>query len=441
MAAPLAAGSKLPELPPDAAITKFLHALKRPQRLLVAVSGGSDSLGLLLALKSALESTTFSHTHTLVAATVDHGLRPAAAEEARQVAALCQSLGIPHHIMRWEGEKPQAGLAAAARLARYSLLAEAAERLGADAIVTGHTLDDQIETVAMRARRSSGEALGLAGMSAATLYAGRIWILRPLLETRRQAIRNALTALTQTWVDDPSNDDLRSERVRTRHALPDLDPAAISEAGRRRYALSRQAADWLAAHAAAAPGPVITISPVDDPESDQEVRDHALGALVAIIGGKSHRPSTDSSRRLAAALASGSDFRMTLSGSLLLRRRNQLFLVRERRGFLPLSLPPLGRGIWDGRYTIVNGQGKALTINSGPSSSIAPDLPGAIRLALSKSSPQPVDEDRFSVPFDGRIRLEPRLSLFAEFLPSFDQPLADVIARLIGAERSPASPI
>ena len=104
MAAPLAAGSTLPELSPNAAVTQFLHALNRPQRLLVAVSGGSDSLGLLFALNSALKSAAYPHPHTLVATTVDHGLRPAAMEEAQQVAALCQSLGIRHAIMRWKAE-------------------------------------------------------------------------------------------------------------------------------------------------------------------------------------------------------------------------------------------------------------------------------------------------------------------------------------------------
>lgn len=441
MAAPLAAASTLPELSPDAAIHEFLHALNRPQRLLVAVSGGSDSLGLLLGLKSALETSSFPHRHSLVAATVDHGLRPAAAEEARQVAALCADLGVPHLVMRWAGEKPQTGLSAAARHARYTLLAEAAKSLGATAIVTGHTLDDQIETVAMRGTRSSEEALGLSGMAKATLYAGHIWILRPFLHTRRQGIRDSMTDMGHSWIDDPSNEDPHYERVRTRRALPFVDPAWIDGSAGRRQTVSSQAADWLTAHAAASPGPVIVISCAGADGTTQEIRDHGLATLIAILGGKQHRPSSDSLARLTKALALGADFRLTLSGTLVLRRRNELFFVRERRGFLPLFLEPGGHGIWDGRYAFVNEGSTGVTITAGPAAAHSPQLPGPIRNALAGNFPQVVDMHNIPVRDDGRVRRASRLSLYGHFLPLFDQSLANAIAPLIGAEPSPPSPI
>jgi tRNA(Ile)-lysidine synthase len=140
------------------AINRFLHALRRPTRLLVAISGGSDSTGLLVALAEAIRTRHLPHT--LVSATIDHGLRSASADEARQVAALCQALDIPHRIMRWTDEKPATGLSEAARLARYRLLSEAAASMNADALVTGHTLDDQVETVAMRLSRSGERLIG-----------------------------------------------------------------------------------------------------------------------------------------------------------------------------------------------------------------------------------------------------------------------------------------
>lgn len=441
MAAPLAAASPLPELSPNVAIHQFLQDLKRPQRLLIAVSGGSDSLGLLLSLKSALDAHSFPHTHSLVAATVDHGLRPAAAEEAQQVSAICEALKIPHRVMRWTGEKPQTGLSAAARLARYGLLSDAAKSLGADAIVTGHTLDDQIETVAMRAKRSADDGLGMAGMAAATLHARKHWILRPFLKTRRKQIREMLQAMGQTWIDDPSNEDPRFERVRTRNTLPAIDKAAIEEAGRRRQALSHHAAAWLNAHATATQGPVISIALVDQGTGTQEIRDHALSTLLAIIGGKEHRPPARSFARLTQALALGSDFRLTLAGTLTLRRKDSLVLARERRGFLPLLVAPLESGIWDGRYAIVNDSDKALTITAGPAPAIGPELPGAIRAALTANAPQAIDCNGNSGNSLQHVRITPILSLFADFMPGFDQPLADVIADLIGAERSPLSPI
>ncbi|QEE44782.1 tRNA lysidine(34) synthetase TilS [Rhizobium sp. WL3] len=435
MAAPLAAGTRPPELSPEAAINHFLHTLRRPTRLLIAISGGSDSTGLLVTLVKVLRESRLPHT--LAAATIDHGLRPASAGEAREVSTLCQRLGIPHRILQWTGEKPETGLSAAARLARYRLLSDAAASMGADAIVTGHTLDDQIETVAMRADRSAGDALGLAGMAPATLYAGHIWILRPFLHTRRNAIRDHLRAQRIDWIDDPSNDDPRYERVRIRQSSPANDPGMIERAGQRRAMLSTAAAVWLAEYMETRPGPVAIVSLSDGGPIPNDVRDHALATLVAILGGKPHRPAAASLTRLSAALDQGFDFRLTLSGTLTLRRRSQLFLLRERRGLLPLSLAPYRTGIWDGRYAIVNKSAVEITVMPGPAREIGADLPGIAREALAGITPQVTAQYGFSVPERDLVTITPRLSLYADFLPLFDVPLADTIARLLGAEPAP----
>ncbi|SIQ27289.1 tRNA(Ile)-lysidine synthase [Rhizobium sp. RU33A] len=437
----LVAGSYLPELSPEAAIQEFLLSLNRPMRLLVAVSGGSDSLGLLLFLKRAIDGQTYPHRHILCAATIDHGLRPEAAKEAGEVAELCRELGISHRIERWTGEKPKSGLSAAARAARYRLLTHAAGILKADAIVTGHTLDDQIETVAMRADRSADAALGLSGMAPATLYAGRLWILRPFLRTRRPAIRSGLAADGRTWIDDPSNDDPRYERVRTRRAAPTRDAATIEVAARQRTSLSAQAADWLKRHATAGPGMSVSVSLDTSGHLEKGMRDHALGTLVAVLGGKPHRPGADSLARLSLKLDESSDFRLTLSGSLVLRRRDRLYLVRERRGLLPLSLLPGAVGIWDGRYTIVNSSDNAITVTGGPATAIDTTLPGSIRSALQGNAPQIIENNEVRYHQDTAVTTTPRLSLYADFMPCFDQPLADTIAALIGAKPSASCPI
>ena len=144
----------------------------------LAVSGGGDSLALLLLARAALPGR-------VKAATVDHGLRPDSAAEARRAGEFCAALGIPHTIRRWEGEKPVAGLQAAAREARYRLLAEAADDADCSLVMTGHTLDDQAETVAMRRERGAGR--GLSGIAPATLHDKRIWFVRPLIGQRRAA--------------------------------------------------------------------------------------------------------------------------------------------------------------------------------------------------------------------------------------------------------------
>ena len=109
--------------------------------VIVAVSGGSDSTALLTGARCWL-SRHFPHKN-IVAVTVDHGLRTEAAAEAVKVSELCGRLGIEHRTMRWQGEKPETGIAAAAREARYRLLAEAAEESRTDLVLTGHTADDQ----------------------------------------------------------------------------------------------------------------------------------------------------------------------------------------------------------------------------------------------------------------------------------------------------------
>lgn len=109
----------------------FLRSFITPRRILVAVSGGSDSMGLLVALHSAIAADE-RRGFSLAACTVDHALRPQSACEAEDVAAFCAALGIAHRICRWEGAKPSTGIQAAARNKRYELLAEAADALGAD---------------------------------------------------------------------------------------------------------------------------------------------------------------------------------------------------------------------------------------------------------------------------------------------------------------------
>ena len=228
---------------PEAAIGRFLTSLKTPARILVAISGGSDSCGLLLLLSEVLKATPNARI-SLFAATVDHALRNGSADEARDVAALCGSLGIPHNTVVWQGEKPKTGIMAAAREARYGLLAEAAEALGADLIVTGHTADDQRETLEMQGKRAEQLSTGIAD---AVLFDRRFWILRPLLFSSRADIRRFLSTRGVRWIDDPSNEDMKYERVQTRRQLS-LNTGAETDVGaaaQRRLAYSSSGAEWL----------------------------------------------------------------------------------------------------------------------------------------------------------------------------------------------------
>ena len=135
---------------------------KAAPAIVLAVSGGPDSIALMWL--AARWRRALARGPRLVAVTVDHGLRAASAREASDVKRLARSLGLPHHTVRWRGAKPKTGVPAAARAARYRLLAKAAQDHGATHILTAHTRDDQAETLLMRLLRGSGIA-GLAAMA------------------------------------------------------------------------------------------------------------------------------------------------------------------------------------------------------------------------------------------------------------------------------------
>jgi tRNA(Ile)-lysidine synthase len=178
-------------------------------RLGVAVSGGPDSLALLLLAHTALPGA-------VVAATVDHGLRPEATDEANYVAELCAERGISHTIL--VPTSPISGSTqAAARHARYTLLNEWADVQDIGRIATAHHVDDQAETLIMRLNRGAGVA-GLAGVRAMN---GRI--IRPLLGWRRQELANVVAEAGIRAIEDPSNQNLRYDRVRIRKALAGSD--------------------------------------------------------------------------------------------------------------------------------------------------------------------------------------------------------------------------
>jgi len=196
------------------------------ETLAVAVSGGPDSLALLLLACSAFPGR-------VRAATVDHGLRPESAREAERVAEICRLIPCPHDILRIHVPAGGEGVQSEARRARYAALANWMADLGLTAVLTGHHADDQAETLLMRLNRGSGVG-GLAGIRARTHLpgsSGAAALLRPLLGWRRDELAAIVSAAGLEPVDDPSNCDERYDRVRMRRRLaesPWLDPTALA---------------------------------------------------------------------------------------------------------------------------------------------------------------------------------------------------------------------
>lgn len=191
--------------------------------LLVAVSGGPDSVALLALLAEWVRESGRPALH---AATVDHGLRAASAAEAEGVAALCAQLQVPHRTLLWDGPKPATGVQERARKARYALLVDEAQRLGGAVLVTAHTQDDQAETLLMRMARGSGPS-GLAAMRG-RVSKGQAVLARPLLGIAKARLVATVQARGLAVVTDPSNGDLRFERVRWRALMPALAQEGLS---------------------------------------------------------------------------------------------------------------------------------------------------------------------------------------------------------------------
>jgi tRNA(Ile)-lysidine synthase len=211
----------------DALFAPFVRA----KTLLIAVSGGPDSIALLLM---AAEWAKRQRKTRIEAATVDHMLRPQSANEAKAVSAICAQLGVGHRVLQWKGAKPTTRLQERARDARYRLLVEHAKAIGADAIMTAHHADDQAETVLFRLLRGSG-LTGLRGMDLMTTRDG-MTIARPLIRLKKRDLIAFADARGAPFINDPSNIDPRFARTRVRALL-----ARLGEEGLDAEALERLA--------------------------------------------------------------------------------------------------------------------------------------------------------------------------------------------------------
>ncbi|WP_084704828.1 tRNA lysidine(34) synthetase TilS [Beijerinckia mobilis] len=219
-------------------LARLFQPFESMTSLLLAVSGGPDSVALmLLAARWRRDRESIGTPVPLLhVASVDHGLRPDSALEAENVGKWAERLGLPHHLLRWEGEKPKTRLQERAREARYALLTAHAERIGAEGIVTAHHADDQAETILFRLLRGSG-LRGLRGMEAFCLRNG-LPHFRPLLELTKADLLTVCVQAHHPFVRDPSNTDTRFARARLRGmerqmAEIGLDRMGLLRLGRR----------------------------------------------------------------------------------------------------------------------------------------------------------------------------------------------------------------
>lgn len=274
----------------------------RDDRLAVAVSGGSDSLGLLLLAAA----TRPGCVHAL---TVDHALRADSAAEAEAVARAAAAHDVPHVTLLWSGERGRGGggnLQAGAREARYALMADWCRTAGVRWLATAHHADDQAETVLMRLARGSGVA-GLSGIRERRSLRGGVELLRPLLAARKRDLAMIAAAAGLEPADDPSNHDSRYDRTRARTLLaatPWLDPARIAESASH-LVESEAALDWAADRAWA--GRATTGEDglaIDCAGLPRALRLRLLAHAIAVVGG-SAADGPETARLLATLDAGG----------------------------------------------------------------------------------------------------------------------------------------
>jgi tRNA(Ile)-lysidine synthase len=386
-----------PWTPSPADIADLFAPLCALRRIVLAVSGGSDSIALL-NLAALWRTHLDTAAPAIDVATVDHGLRPGSAAEAMAVAAAARSLGLPHHVLSWSGEKPTRAIQARARDARYRLLAALAEELaaaeparggGGIAIVTAHTADDQAETVLMRLARGSGPD-GLRGMRRMRPLApqSRVLLARPLLTVTRADLRSWLSARAIAWIEDPSNEDPRFERVRLRAAADTLSSLGLTASmltltARRQQravaaldaatdALMQSALDLNAGAFARLDGAIFAAAP-------EEIRVRLLQRVLAMFGGAAPRAELAQIERLLAEIAAAGAVRSTLGGCQVRACARHIRVFREAgRAALPeVTLEPGHEITWDGRFRIVSRAGRG-----GPALSVralAPELFARLR--------------------------------------------------------------
>lgn len=373
-------------------------------RLAVGVSGGGDSMALVLLADRWVRARGGS----LLALTVDHGLRPESAAEAERVGGWMAARGIEHRILRWDGEKPRSGLQAAARAARHALLRQACTGAGIDRLALAHHRDDQAETVLLRLSRGSGVD-GLAAMAAARTE-GPLRLIRPLLAFPHERLLATCRAFGQDWIEDPSNRNPAFARGRLRAvagllAQEGLDAAALAEtarrAGRARAALESMTGALLTEAADLRPEGWIRLRRGALLAAPEEIGLRALARCLATIGAAARPPKAEALERLFAEIAGDAATGRTLAGCRIVpvrsARRDELVIAREpeladeRTAVLP------GQYVhWDRRFAVrPSGRRKAaLTVaRLGPLGwrIAVSEMQGLRRLAL----PEPV---RDSVP-------------------------------------------
>jgi tRNA(Ile)-lysidine synthase len=303
-----------------------------PKTLVVAVSGGADSMALTLLAHSWSQA----HGWTCRAVTVDHRLRKESTVESQQVAMWLEAYGISHTTLTWEGEKPTHNIQAAAREERYNLLSEYCHEQKAEYLLLAHHCGDQAETLLMRMLRGSG-LRGLCGMASVSRRYD-VTLFRPLLHIDKSVLTSFLQDMGQPWVEDPSNDKEDYDRVWIRkllatHRDADVMSTRLSHTAQRLQTtwdyVSQQVTKEWRAHIHVSDMGYVSFSREWFVTAHPEVQYQCLSEAFRLVSGEVVAPRSDNVAIMLQALQAEAPFRRTLHGCLLSARNREVFISKE----------------------------------------------------------------------------------------------------------------
>ncbi|MGB3336555.1 MAG: tRNA lysidine(34) synthetase TilS [Devosia sp.] len=368
----------IPTIDDEAGLKALFAAVAGEPAIALAVSGGADSLALMLLAQRW--AVSLAAGPRLVVYSVDHELRPEAAEEVAMVLVAAGKLGLAARGLAWTGAKPATGVQDAARTARYRLMGAAMAEDGATVLLTAHHLQDQAETVLMRMAHGSGIE-GLKGMTSMAVVEG-VRVHRPLLGVDPSALRAVVDAAGLAPAVDPSNIDPHYERVRWRRAVPELAALGLDAGAVALFADRMAEAD--AAIAQMADGCFTEIVRLDGFGAARielaalvglspAISTRLLSRVLNIVGGRQKPRALGQVERLRQTIAeAGLAKATTVLGCVIRIKDGAVAVAREPGRSLPSDalLAPHGELVWDERFRIVNASPDA-----GFTASVADYLP------------------------------------------------------------------
>ncbi len=344
----------------DDELAEIFEPLKALPSLAVAVSGGADSMALMLMLV-AWRQLIGDNAPELCVLSVDHGLRREAAEEVHLVAEISRQYGLTHKAFGWSGTSFDGNTQANARNARYDLMCQWCAQQQISHLLVAHTLDDQAETILLRLARGSGVD-GLSAMATSRTWETTV-IYRPLLSVERARLLQLVEDVKCPYVSDPSNHDLKYDRVRFRQALAVLGPLGVDAHGlvetATRLAHAREALDAMCVQAIGQTVEIFSagyciFEPKQLEQYPYEIKRRVLGRLLRAIAGRPYSPAHSSLAQLLAWLQVSDKTTRTLGGCLLMVRENKIWIMREtgRTALAKISLHPGQSLVWDNRIRV-----------------------------------------------------------------------------------------